>query len=95
MSSTLTVVTDDQGRYPNHVYDREPEPCSIILTEGDHGTAWQRYAKDGLWHRMGGGRPRDWAWIIKQRRVRLVYDAPPRQFDDKGTPLNNWTEARP
>lgn len=73
--------------------DREPEPGSIVLTEGDHGTAWQRQFKDGRWHRIGGGRPRDWAWVMSQRRVRLIYDAPVREaerFDDRGIPVD-WT----
>lgn len=67
----------------------EPEPGSIILIHGEHGTAWQRQFKDGKWMRVGGGRPRDWAWVLGQRRVYLTYDAPARRFDDEGNPLVN------
>lgn len=70
----------------------EPKPGSIILIHGEHGTAWQRQFKGGLWVRVGGGRPRDWAWVMGQRRVFLVYDAPARQFDDNGTPTDNLFE---
>lgn len=79
------VVTDDLGvlRLDPEDYDglvpAEPECGSVVLTEGDHGTAWQRYYSDGLWHRMGGGRARTWEWLLDQRRVRLVYDAPARE----------------
>lgn len=54
----------------------EPEPGSVVLLGGDWGTAWQRNFSDGLWHstRRRGG-PKDWAWLLSRRNLRLVYDA--------------------
>lgn len=71
-------ITDDRGNFPNHAYDREPEPGSVVLTMGEFGTAWQRHFSDGLWHRTGGGKPKDWAEMLRQRNLVLVYDAPVR-----------------
>lgn len=71
-------ITDSRGKFPNHAYDREPLPSSVVLTNGEHGTAWQRYFTDGLWHRVGGGRARGWDELLAQRNLVLVYDAPER-----------------
>lgn len=80
MSNTLvTVITNDRGEFPNHAYDREPEPGSVVLTEGEHGTAWQRLFTDGKWHRVLGGPPRTWEFMLTRRNVVLVYDAAPRE----------------
>jgi hypothetical protein len=75
----MIEVTNDQGEFVlADNGEQEPERGSVILTHGEFGTAWQRQFKDGKWHRIGGGRPRDWSWLVKQRRVWLVYDAPVR-----------------
>lgn len=56
----------------------EPEPDSLVLINGQHGTAWQRHAADGLWHSTRGGKAKAWAEILASRNVVLVYDAPVR-----------------
>lgn len=71
-------ITDEYGRFPNHAYDREPEPASVVLTQGEFGTAWQRHFNDGLWHSRGRP-PRTWDSLIRCRNVVLVYDAPVRE----------------
>lgn len=71
------ILTDDAGN-GDETLTIQPEPGSIVLTEGDFGTAWQRQFDSGLWKRIGGGQARDWKWLTTQRRLRLVYDAPPR-----------------
>jgi hypothetical protein len=73
-----TQITDDRGRFPNHAYDREPLPDSVVLTNGIHGTAWQRHASDGLWHSTLGGRPKSWESLLRSRNLVLIYDAPVR-----------------
>lgn len=70
-------ITDSRG----HVLcpsDPEPEPSSVVLTEGEFGTAWQRFFSDGKWHPVIGGRGRDWRFLLSRRNVVLVYDAPVR-----------------
>jgi hypothetical protein len=79
MSTTVTTVTDTRGRFPSHAYDHEPEPGSVVLSNGEHGTAWQRYFSDGRWHRVGGGRACTWAEMLTKRNLVLVYDAPFRE----------------
>lgn len=76
----LIYLTDDRGRA---VYDTEdltePNPGSVVLTDGDFGTAWQRHFSDGKWHSSLGGRPVTWAWLLRRKRnLRLAYDAPIR-----------------
>ena len=80
----MTPITDAQGRFPSHEYDREPNPGSVVLTSGEYGTAWQRYFSDGKWHRVGGGRARRWAEMLAERNLVLVYDA--RERFEKGDP---------
>lgn len=79
MTDRLIPVTDTRGCLllePNEM--DEPLPGSVVLTNGAYGTAWQRYFSDGLWHRVGGGRGRDWAYMLTHRNLVLVYDAPER-----------------
>lgn len=71
-------ITDDRGRFPNHAYDRQPLPGSVILTDGEHGTAWQRFFSDGLWHRVDSKAVRTWESLLRKRNVVLIYDAPER-----------------
>lgn len=54
----------------------EPHPGSVVLTNGEFGTAWQRHGVDGLWHstRRTGG-PKTWEWLLTKRHLVLVYDA--------------------
>lgn len=86
MSTTSTPrdmwvpLTDDKGMplLPVDHLLAEPLPSSIALTQGAHGTAWQRYFSDGLWHRVGGGRARTWAEMLSERNLVLVYDADAR-----------------
>lgn len=67
-----TLLLDDPGD------PGEPLPGSVVLTNGEYGTAWQRYFSDGLWHRVGGGRALFWADLLTKRNLVLVYDAPER-----------------
>lgn len=76
----LIRVTDDQGMLMLDIEDSsEPLPGSIIMTEGIHGTAWQRWFGDGLWHRTGSSQKKDWAYLLTKRNVVLVYDADERK----------------
>lgn len=81
MSSDRVIpLTDHRGTLLLDEDDAfEPLPGSVVLTEGRHGTAWQRHFSDGLWHRTGrGGTPRTWESLIDKRNVILVYDAAAR-----------------
>lgn len=72
-------VTDHVGRLLLPAEEtHEPLPGSILMTEGEHGTAWQRHFSDGYWHSTVGGRRRTWDELIRRRNVVLVYDAPAR-----------------
>lgn len=76
----LIPVTDPQGRVLLQGEDTaEPLPGSIVMTDGYHGTAWQRLFSDGLWHSTLPGRQTvSWAQLCKRRNVVLVYDAEAR-----------------
>ncbi len=77
---TLLKITDDQGTFLlDEDSGYEPLPGSIIMTEGAHGTAWQRWFGDGLWHRCGSSQKKDWAYLLTKRNVVLVYDADERK----------------
>lgn len=75
----LIRMTDDHGdaALPDDEM-HEPEPGSVVLTEGTHGTAWQRHFSDGKWHRAGSSQRKNWHDLIQQRNVVLVYDAEER-----------------
>lgn len=81
LTSGHTPITDAQGEVDSSWLQDpgEPQPGSVVLTNGEWGTAFQRYFNDGLWHRVGGGRGRTWEWMLTQRNVVLVYDAPTRK----------------
>jgi hypothetical protein len=75
-------LTDDRGTVllgkrmfnPN----AEPNPGSVVLSEGEFGTAWQRFFSDGRWHPTRGGGSRSWDQMLTKRNLVLVYDAPVR-----------------
>lgn len=70
------ALTDRRGSL---LVDRpEPLPGSVVLTEGEWGTAWQRFFSDGRWHPTRGGGSRTWAQLLGKRNLVLVYDATER-----------------
>lgn len=61
----------------------EPNPGSVVLIHGRHGTGWQRSFEDPhMWRSMDGGRARPWSWIVRQRAVYLAYGATTREDHD-------------
>lgn len=80
--SRVIPITDYRGR-PMLPEDQrfEPLPGSVIMTEGLHGTAWQRFFRDGMWYAMGRAKPQAWEELILKRNVYLIYEA--RQRDDQ------------
>jgi hypothetical protein len=77
MNVNALPLTDTRGRalVGAHI-ETEPEPASVVLTSGETGTAWQRWFSDGLWHSTRSGGGKTWEWMLAQRNVVLVYDAP-------------------
>lgn len=75
MLQTPIPITDDRGKCLISVRSVEPNPGSVVLTDGEWGTAWQRFFHDGLWHKVGGGRAFTWARLLEERNLVLVYDA--------------------
>lgn len=79
MTERLIPVTDTRGNLLLADSEgEEPLPGSVVLINGEYGTAWQRHFSDGLWHRTGGGRAKTWAEMLWHRNLVLVYDAPER-----------------
>lgn len=83
---SMFFLTDEAGNPLDDIFNTaemdEPYPSSVVLTQGQFGTAWQRYFSDGLWHSVTRpGEPHDWQWMITQRNLVLVYDAPERDAD--------------
>lgn len=76
----LIPITDSTGRSCGED-EAEPAPGSVVLTQGEFGTAWQRWFHDGRWHRAGSSQAKDWEWFLTQRNVVLAYDAPVRLLD--------------
>lgn len=79
-------LTDDRGRPMLGGLDGDqPEPSSIVMDQGTHGTAWQRHFSDGLWHSTRGGRPLPWSAMLVKRNLVLIYDADAREeANDRG-----------
>lgn len=75
---TPNRITDERGVLLTRD-GTQPLPGSVVLTEGEHGTAWQLFFSDGLWHSTRGGRPKTWAEMTQKRNLVLVYEAPPRE----------------
>jgi len=79
MTSRVVPLTDAKARLlipEDEAY--EPEPGSVVLTDGLHGTAWQRYFSDGLWYSTTGDHEWTWQQMTRQRNLVLVYEAEPR-----------------
>ena len=84
INGRMVPVTDHRGNFLLIGDDmEEPFPGSILMTEGQYGTAWQRHFVDGLWHSTRGGSPKRWDDIISKRNVVLVYDADEREVRTK------------
>lgn len=71
----LVPITDSIGKPVLHNAEVEPNKGSVVLTEGEFGTAWQRFFSDGLWHRVGGNQKKTWAQLCTTRNLVLVYEA--------------------
>lgn len=84
-------ITDNVGKFVMHPDEGEPQPGSVVLTDGEHGNAWQRYASDGLWHR--GKRAIEWWQLTRYRNVLLVHDAPFRDYGEILVLPADYTEA--
>lgn len=67
-------ITDRKGRQVLGL--DEPNPDSVLLLHGEHGTAAQRLS-NGSWRTVTGATT-SWDAIKTQRNVFLVYSAPPR-----------------
>lgn len=92
MTTTITVITDTYGNVnPDHDY--EPNPGSVVLTDGEWGTGWQLHFADGLWHPMRGGSPRPWAYLLQRRNLVLVYAARER-LDSTGLTIHGVKTGR-
>lgn len=78
-NNRIIPITDHAGTQLLPEDERyEPMPGSIVLTEGLHGTAWQRFFSDGMWHPTRGGRPRTWDDLLTRNNLVLIYDAEER-----------------
>lgn len=56
----------------------QPEPGSVLMIDGLHGVAWQRFFSDRKWHSTTGA-TRSWSSILRQRNVVLIYAASVRE----------------
>lgn len=74
----LTPITDTHGNLLHPGFTQEEHPGSIVMTDGEWGTAWQRHFSTGLWHPTRGGGSRPWAYLLQRRNLMLVYSASPR-----------------
>lgn len=81
MKNSMIPLTGGHGQ-PLHEPDQmyEPEVDSVVLSRGEHGLAWQRLIRDGLWHAVGSNhRVRTWDEMLGDRDVVLIYEAKPRE----------------
>lgn len=79
MNPTVIPLTSARGvQLLTCDIENEPNPGSVVLTQGEFGTAWQRWFTDGMWHRTGSAQRKDWAWMVRQRNLVLVYEADTR-----------------
>lgn len=80
MIQLLPRLTDDRGSLtPWGEEIIEPLPGSIVLTNGMHGTAYQRLFSDGLWHSAHSRIGFTWKDMLGERNLLLAYDAPARE----------------
>lgn len=85
-ADTPCILTDGRGQVPPGTDVTEPEIDSVVLTRGEHGLAWQRFARDGKWHRAGSNEVREWDDLLTERDLILIYEAEPRQPEHKRPP---------
>ena len=93
MNNRTITLTDAQGNLiipADEAY--EPEPGSIVLTEGVPGTCWQRYFSDGLWHSTTG-RTKGWADMLTQRNLSILYDAEARPARARACAMSETMQA--
>lgn len=83
MSTYLVPITDTYGNPVHSRTDIEPAHGSVVLTDGEFGTAWQRHFADGRWHPTRGGGSKTWGQLCARRNLVLVYDARER-LDNPG-----------
>lgn len=90
MHSRPIPLTDDRGRLfvPSPT---QPEPGSVVLTNGPHGTAWQLFFSDGRWHPTRGGGSKSWTEMLTKTNLVLIYDAEVRET----SPTGRLTHHRP
>lgn len=81
MNNRIIPITDARGQHLLPTDEQhEPLPGSVALTQGLHGTAWQRFFSDGKWHSVGEVEPpQDWESLLSRRNLVLIYDAERRQ----------------
>ncbi len=85
---TMPILTDTFGRETDYsLAIPEPRPGSIVLVDGEFGTAWQRHFDDGLWHCSRGGRARPYDTVLAERNVVLVYSAADRDTAERPKPV--------
>lgn len=79
--SDLIQITDTYGRAnEDFIGEGEPLPGSVVLDNGEWGTAWQRHFSDGLWHSTRCGKPKTWEQMLQlKRNMVLAYDADERE----------------
>lgn len=90
-------ITDDAGRTPiPREQITEPNRDSVMLSDGPHGMAWQRYG-DGLWYPIRSRKGRTWDEMLDNcRNLVLVYDAPKRPTpQDRDSPVGRSEDALP
>lgn len=81
--SGFIEITDRNGRMLLPQEDRyEPECASVVLVNGEFGSAYQRFFSDGRWHQVNGGRSITWKKLCEKPGLVLVYDA--AQRDENG-----------
>lgn len=79
IDSNITFLINDRGEHLHpDLLAIEPRCGSVVLTEGLHGTAWQRHFSTGRWHPTRGGGSKTWADLITKRNLVLVYSADER-----------------
>lgn len=93
-NSTPVPITDTFGNPVHSRTDHEPEPGSVVLTDGEWGTAWQRHFSDGRWYPTKGGPAKTWAYLCTRRNLVLVYAARRRPNPDN-TLAHNFMQPDP